>query len=79
MDMLMETKEGKAETDLLTPLFDARLQYQSDMQEVVTAETREGELVGSGDGTVTGAARSRERALDDVRRQLRLCLCTSRT
>ena len=58
MDMLMETKEGKAETDLLTPMFDARLQYQSDMQEVVTAETREGELVGSGDGTVTGAALS---------------------
>src|SRR6266478_2708041 len=58
MDMIMDTKEEKVETGLLTPLFEARLQYQSDMEVVVSAETREGELVGSGDGTVTGAALS---------------------
>ncbi len=50
----METIQGKGETGLLTPLFEARLQYQSDMEGVVPAETREGELVGSGDGMVTG-------------------------
>ncbi len=50
----METIIGKGETGLLTPLFEARLQYQSDIEVVVSAETREGELIGSGDGTVTG-------------------------
>lgn len=50
----MDTIQGQIETGLLTPLFEARLQYQSDMDVVVSAETREGELVGSGDGTVTG-------------------------
>ncbi len=57
----MERKErimDTSETGLLTPLFEARLQYQSDMKVVVSAETREGELVGSGDGTVTGASLS---------------------
>jgi hypothetical protein len=51
---MMETIQGKGETSLLAPLFEARLQYQSDMGEVVSAAAREGELVGSGDGTVTG-------------------------
>ena len=54
MDMIMDTKEEKVETGLLKPLFEARLQYQSDMEVVVSAETREGELVGSGDGSVSG-------------------------
>lgn len=54
MDMI----QRKGESGLLTPLFEARLQYQSDMEEVVSAETREGELVGSGDGMVTGASLS---------------------
>jgi hypothetical protein len=52
--MIMETIKGKGELGLLTPLFEARLQYQSDKEVVVPAETREGELVGSGDGTVMG-------------------------
>jgi hypothetical protein len=51
---IMETIQGKGETGLLKPLFEARLQYQSDMEAVVSAGTQEGELVGSGDGTVTG-------------------------
>jgi hypothetical protein len=55
---MMDPIQEKDETGLLNPLFEARLQYQSDMGEVVSAETREGELVGSGDGTVTGAALS---------------------
>ena len=50
----MDTIQGRVETGLLTPLFEARLQYQSDREEVVSAETREGELVGSGNGTVSG-------------------------
>jgi len=50
----METREEKGETGLLKPLFEARLQYQSDMEAIVSAETREGELVGSGDGRVAG-------------------------
>ena len=50
----MDTIKGKGETGLLTPLFEARLQLQSDMEVVVSAETQEGELIGSGDGTVTG-------------------------
>ena len=52
--MIMDTIPRNVETGLLTPLFEARLQYQSEREEVVSAETREGELVGSGDGTVTG-------------------------
>ncbi len=51
----METIQGKGETGLLTPLFEAQLQYQSDMEAMVSAETQEGELVGSGDGRVSGA------------------------
>ena len=54
MDMIMDTIQEKGETGLLNPLFEARLQYQSDMEVVVSAETREGELVGSGDGSVSG-------------------------
>src|SRR5260370_35691013 len=54
MDMIMDTIEEKGETGLLKPLFAARLQYQSDTEEVVSAETREGELVGGGEGTGTG-------------------------
>jgi hypothetical protein len=54
MDMIMDTIEEKVETGLLKPLFEARLQYQSDMEAIVSAETREGELVGSGDGRVSG-------------------------
>ncbi len=50
----MDTIKGKVETGLLTPLFEAWLQYQSDMEVVVSAETREGGLVGSGNGTVSG-------------------------
>jgi hypothetical protein len=57
-ERIMETIKGNVETGLLTTLFEARLQYQSDMEVVVPAETREGELVGSGDGTVTGDALS---------------------
>src|SRR5713226_9939577 len=53
--IIMDTTKGKGETGLLTPLFEARLQLQSDMEVVVSAETREGELVGSGDGRVSGA------------------------
>jgi len=53
---MMDTIQEKGEAGLLTLLFEARLQYQSDMEVVVSGETREGELVGSGDGTVTGAA-----------------------
>jgi len=56
--MIMDTREEKVKTDLLKPLFEARLQYRSDMEPVVSADTREGELVGSGDGTVAGAALS---------------------
>jgi hypothetical protein len=56
--MIMETINGRVQTGPLTPLFEARLQYQLDMAVVVSAETREGELVGSGDGTVTGDALS---------------------
>jgi hypothetical protein len=51
----VDTITGKGATGLLTPLFEARLQLRSDM-EVVSAETQEGELIGSGDGTVTGAS-----------------------
>ena len=50
----METIQREGETSLLTPLFEARLQYQSDMAVVVSAETQESELVGSGDGHVLG-------------------------
>ncbi len=57
-EIIMETIQRKGETGLLTPLFEARLQYQSDMDVVVSAETREGELIGNGDGTVTGASLS---------------------
>src|SRR6266700_6303725 len=53
-ERIMDTIKGKGETGLLTPLFEARLQLQSDMEVVVSAETQEGELIGSGDGTVTG-------------------------
>ena len=51
---MMDTREEKGETGLLKPLFAARLQYQSDIEVVVSAETREGELVGSGNGSVSG-------------------------
>lgn len=54
----MYTIKGKGETDVLTPLFEARLQYQSGMEAIVLAETREGELIGSGDGRVSGASLS---------------------
>ncbi len=50
----MDTIQGRVETGLLNPLFEARLQYRPDMEVVVSAETREGELVGSGDGRVSG-------------------------
>ena len=50
----MDTIKGNVETGPLTPLFEAQLQYQSDMEVVESAETREGELVGSGDGRVSG-------------------------
>ena len=50
----MDTIQGKVETGLLKRLFEARLQYQSDMDVVVSAETREGALVGNGDGRVSG-------------------------
>ncbi len=64
----MDTITGKGETGLLTPLFEARLQLQSDREAVVSAETREGELVGSGDGRVPGDLRSRDSALVNIRR-----------
>jgi hypothetical protein len=57
-ERIMDTIQGRGETGQLTPLFEARLQYQLDMEVVVSAETREGELVGSGNGTVTGASLS---------------------
>jgi len=50
----MDTTKGKDELGLLTPLFEAQVQLQSDMEAVVSAETREGELIGSGDGRVWG-------------------------
>jgi hypothetical protein len=53
-DMIMDTIQENGETGLLNPLFEARLQYQPDMEAVVSAETREGELVGSGEGSVSG-------------------------
>jgi len=73
MDMIMDTIHENGETGLLKPLFEARLQYQSEMEVVVSAETREGELVGSGNGSVSGDLRSRDSSLVDVRRELRLC------
>src|SRR3989442_1036503 len=51
---MMETIQRGGETGLLTPLFEARLQYRSDMAVVVSAETQEGELGGRGGGTGTG-------------------------
>ena len=54
----MDMVKGKAETSSLTPLFEATLQYQSDREVVVPAEIQEGELVGSGDGRVSGATLS---------------------
>jgi hypothetical protein len=39
---------------VLEPLFDAELVYRSDMEPVT--EDGEGELIGSGDGTVAGPA-----------------------
>ncbi len=68
MDMIMDTIQENGETGLLNSLFEARLQYQSDMEVVVSAETREGELVGSGNGSVSGDLRSRDSSLVDVRR-----------
>ena len=50
----MDTIKGKGETSLLTPLFEAQVQLQSDMEAVVSAETREGELIGSAAGRVSG-------------------------
>ncbi|MCI0410251.1 MAG: hypothetical protein L0191_17115, partial [Acidobacteria bacterium] len=38
-------------------LFDAEIHYRSDMEPVVPAEGREGELIGSGDGKVAGKIR----------------------
>ena len=38
----------------LEHLFDAELQYQQDIEPLVPSEGREGELIGSGDGTVKG-------------------------
>lgn len=46
MGTSMDTREGKVETALL--------QYQSDMEAIVLAETHEGKLIGSGDGSVSG-------------------------
>ena len=39
----------------LEHLFDAELQYQGDIDPVVTSEGREGELIGNGDGSANGA------------------------
>jgi hypothetical protein len=50
----MDTRGEKVETGSLTPLFEAQLQYQAGMEAIVSAETRHGELVGSGDGRVWG-------------------------
>jgi alkylmercury lyase len=44
----------QASTRRLEHLFDAELRYQPGMEVVVPAEGREGELIGSGDGAVTG-------------------------
>lgn len=44
----------QARTRRLEHLFDTELRYQPDMPVVVPAEGREGELIGSGDGAVTG-------------------------
>lgn len=38
----------------LEHLFDAELQYRPDMQTVVSGEHREGDLIGSGEGRITG-------------------------
>ena len=37
MDMIMDTIQENGETGLFKPLFEARLQYQSDMEAVVNA------------------------------------------
>jgi hypothetical protein len=52
--MIMDTIQRNVEAGLLTLLFEARLQYQSDMEVIVSAESRVGILVGSGDGRVSG-------------------------
>ncbi len=75
----MDTIQGTVETGLLKRLFEARLQYQSDMDVVVSAETREGALVGSGDRWDSDRRFAQwESSLVDVCWQLRLCLCASR-
>jgi Protein of unknown function (DUF3237) len=38
----------------LEHLFDAELQYRQDLEPLVSSDEREGELIGSGDGTVSG-------------------------
>lgn len=41
----------------MSHLFDAEMHYQPDMDPVIPSEGREGELIGSGDGKVTGKLR----------------------
>lgn len=47
-------RQEKSQIDKLQRLFDAQLQYQEGMQALVSPEGREGVLIGSGDGTVSG-------------------------
>jgi len=48
----MKTREIQG--TLLSHLFDARLQYQTDMDAVVSGKNREGTLIGVDDGVVSG-------------------------
>jgi hypothetical protein len=48
------TRTNQPQTKFLERLFDVELQYQSNMQVVVPADGREGELIGNGVGTVSG-------------------------
>jgi Protein of unknown function (DUF3237) len=50
----MEWKMDRKHISGLERLFEAELQYQSNMDVVVSADGREGELVGNGVGTVSG-------------------------
>jgi hypothetical protein len=47
-------KTTEAGRGRLVPLFDTELRYRPDMGPVVSAEDHEGELIGSGEGTVRG-------------------------
>lgn len=47
-------QQEKPQIDKIQHLFDAQLQYQEGLEALVPADEREGVLIGSGDGTVSG-------------------------